>query len=215
MKKTILISVLLVIALITLSGCTKVEYSTTINKDGSGEISYICTMNKTVIESLGKNNASATYDLRTKAESNGYSVEDYETEELAGFKATKKVQNVSDKSYINELFENYVKNGEESKINIKSIPFGKKYLQKAVIDSKELEQLKELGAVISYSITLPTKVGKTNADFISKDKKTITWNLDLGTTEEIYFVAKTRTNIFLDIFNNFSYCYCNSRIYYF
>ena len=35
MKKTISILILLALMLITLSGCTKVEFSTTINKDGS------------------------------------------------------------------------------------------------------------------------------------------------------------------------------------
>lgn len=213
MKKTLSIIVLLLIMIIALSGCAKVDYSTTIKSDGSGEITYICAMNKTLIENLGKNNASATYDLRTKAESAGYSIEDYEDEEMAGFKASKKVDDITNKSYILELFEQYVENGEESKINIKNHLFGKTYSQKAIINLESVEQLKELGAKVSYTVNLPTKVSKTNANNISKDKKTITWNIDFGTTEEISFVAKTRTGLFLDIYSSFNFDSGNTNLY--
>lgn len=213
MKKTILLTILLIITLITLCGCVNVDYATTINKDGSGEVAFIYSLNKSVITSLGKNNIYAIENMKKNAEDAGYSVEDYEDGETTGFKASKKVDDITKKSYISEIFEQYVENEEESKINIKNHLFGKTYSQKAIINLESVEQLKELGAKVSYTVNLPTKVSKTNANNISKDKKTITWNIDFGTTEEISFVAKTRTGLFLDIYSSFSLNSSSSNLY--
>lgn len=189
MKKKVSLFVLLIVTLITLSGCMKLEYSTTINKDGSGEITYLCAINKSVIPNLSKDNVNSTENLRENAKNAGYTTEDYEDDETKGFIATKKVSNITEKSYIKEIFDEYVKNEEESKIEIKNSIFGKTYSQKVILDMKSVESLKELGAKCEYTINLPEKVSETNADNISNDGKTLTWNLNLGQEQEIYFRA--------------------------
>ena len=186
MKRKISIMVLLLIILITLSGCVKVEYSTTINKDDSGEITYLYAMDKAVMKNLGE---SSIDSAREKAENSGYIIENYEDDKSSGFLATKKVDNITDKSYIKEVFDEYIKNDEESKINIKRNLFGKTYSQNVSVDTKSIESLKELGAKVQYTVKLPVRVGKSNANTISKDKKTLTWELDLGQNQEIYFKA--------------------------
>lgn len=189
MKKTVSLIIVLLLALVVLSGCVKVDYSTTINKDGSGEISFIYSMNKTVIQNSEKNTVSATYDIREKAELAGYTVEEYEDEETAGLKATKEVEDITEKSYIQEIFGEYIKNDEESKIKITKNITGKTYSQNVELDTTSI--LKELGGKIKYTINLPTKVKKTNANNISNNGKTLTWDLDIGTAETIYFTAKS------------------------
>lgn len=189
MKKTISLIILLIVMLFALSGCANVKYSTTINKDGSGDIVYIYTINKAVINNLGKNNENATASMREKAEKAGYTVEDHEDEEMVGFKALKNVQDITKKPYLLDVFDKYIQNGEDSKIKIKNSLFGKTYSQSVIVNSKDLEQLEELGGKIQYTINIPIKVGKTNADIISADRKTLTWDIRLGQEQEIYFKA--------------------------
>ena len=120
MKKRISIVLLFIIVLITLSGCVKVDYTTKINEDGSGEITYIYGMDKAVIESLGQTNETAVQNERKKAEDSGYTIEVYEDEKIAGFKATKKVEDITEQSLLLEIFgEEYITNKKESKISIK------------------------------------------------------------------------------------------------
>ena len=208
MKKTISIITLLALLLITLSGCVKVDYTTKINEDGSGEITYIYGMDKAVVESMGETDETAVAEERKKAEEAGYKTEKYEDEKVVGFKATKKVEDITEKSFALEIFgEDVIKNKEESKIKIDKILFWKIYKQKATVDLTEMEDMKDLGITIKYTINLPTKVTKTNTENISKDKKTISWDLKIGETQEIEFKAISRPNIYMDSNN-----YCNNSI---
>ena len=47
---------------------------------------------------------------------------------------------------------------------------------------------------------MPVKVGKTNANEISENKKTISWNLKIGEIQEITFVASSINLINMIIF---------------
>lgn len=216
MKKTISIIILLIFILFILSGCVKVDYTIKINEDGRGEITYIYGMDKTVIKNMGKTKETATNDKRLEAEKAGYSIEPYEDENIAGFKATKKVEDITEKSVLLEIFDGeYIKNKEDSKINIKKYLFGKIYEQNATIDLTEMKDMKELGVVIKYSIQIPTRVGKTNANFISEDRRTISWDLKLGETQEISFSANSRSNFSMDSYCFNIYSYNNSSNLYF
>lgn len=209
MKKTVLGIFLLVITLI-LSGCAKVEYGIKINEDDSGEITYIYGLDKAILKDLGKTEETATIEEQKAAEEADYTIEKYEDDNIIGFKATKKVKNITEKSYLLEIFgEEYIESKDESKIKIEKTIFGKKYNQTAILDLSQLKDMKKLGATIKYTITLPAKIDKTNADIVSKDKKTATWNLECGEVEEITFIARTRRNLCMD--NNYNICYSCSR----
>ena len=201
MKKKIAIISILLLLVLALSGCVKVDYTTKINKDGSGEISYTYEMDKAVIGAMNQTNQTALDERIAVAESSGYEIEEYETAEAVGFKATKKVQDITEKSFITEVFNSeYVADEDTSKINIKKTLFGKKYSQKATIDLTSLEKMKELGMKLTYRVELPVKVGKTNANEISENKKTISWNLKIGEIQEITFVASSINLINMIIF---------------
>ena len=163
---------------------------------------------------MGGDKNTATESEKQIAEVAGYKIENFEDENLVGFVATKEVEDITEKSFIHEIFQrDNIKNGEDSKINIKENLFGKTYSQNAIIDLTQMKDLKELGATITYTVYLPVKVSKTNADSISKDKKTLTWNLKLGEEQEISFKAVSRKNLFICRHNYFCFIYFGSRLY--
>ena len=79
-------------------------------------------MDKAVVESMGETDETAVAEERKKAEEAGYKTEKYEDEKVVGFKATKKVEDITEKSFALEIFgEDVIKNKEESKIKIDKI----------------------------------------------------------------------------------------------
>lgn len=190
MKKTLTLVVTLLLLTIMLSGCAKIDYQIKINKDGSGEIAYIYGIDKTIIKSTGQTKEKIVEKQQKNAEESGYEIEPYEDNQIAGFKATKMIEDLSNGSVLLEIFKDkYIPEKEASKINIKKATFGKKYSQKTIIDLSSLQEFKELAPTIKYTINLPTKVTKTNANEISTDKKVISWNLVAGEKNEINFEA--------------------------
>jgi len=194
MKKIISLTVMVVFVLITLTGCVTVNYELTINKDGSGEISYIYAFDKSMLESLGITAEDMVYDMQEQAEESGYKVESYADDNVEGFKATKKVEDVTKDYSLEEAFgDDYVKDTDENKIKIEKGMFSTTYSQKAEIDLSELEDMSMYGMTITYTINLPAKADKHNADEETNGGKTLTWNLEAGKVTAIEYEA-TQSN---------------------
>lgn len=188
MKKTIALIIMLLIILITFSGCAKVNYEVEINKDGSGEITYIYGISK---EKLGGSTDLVEQFVETmkeQAEENNYNVEIYEDEKNSGFKASKHLENLSEEFSLEETFgEEYVKDTENNKINIEKGLWKTKYSQNAELD---LTNLKDTNIEMSYKIKLPTKTKTNNATEVFENGKELTWNLKSGEINRIEFVAE-------------------------
>ena len=68
--------------------------------------------------------------MKEKAKKSGFKIEEYEDENTAGFLAIKKAEDITKDSLLVSLFgEKNIKNGEESKIQIKKDAFGKVFSQ--------------------------------------------------------------------------------------
>ena len=190
MKRTILLVIVLAFMLFTLTGCVTAQYNLKINKDKTGEVEYVYALDKSVLESLNTTAREATLEMREKVVKNNYKVEDYEDEKSAGFRATKHIDDVTEENILEEMFgEKYIKNIEESKVKVKKTLFGNKYNQKAIVNLESVDSLAQITVKLEYTLNIPTKVGKNNADEISKDGKTITWKFKPGEEREIYFYA--------------------------
>ena len=198
MKRLLTLTIILISALILLSGCVSVDYQITINSDGTGKISYIYTFDKTFLNSTSSNttdnSASSSQsiidNMKTTAEGNGFTVEDYSDSSVQGIKATKDVNDVTSDLALSNLFGNNIQDSPDNNIHITSGAFSISYSQDASFDLTSMKSISPQNASLKYSVTLPVKAETNNADEVSNDGKTLTWNLKPGTVTKVKFEAK-------------------------
>ena len=188
MKKTIVLINMLIIMLVTLTGCAKVNYEVEIFEDGSGEITYIYGISKEEMGDTADLVEEFVETMKEQASENGYAVEIYENEEIKGFKANKHIVNLSQDFSLEEAFgEEYVKDTENNKINIEKFFWTTRYSQNAELD---LTNLYDTNIEMMYKIKLPTQVKTNNASEMSENGKELTWNLTSGQLNTIEFEAE-------------------------
>lgn len=204
MKKTlknIAIVTILGIILLTLTGCANVNYDIKLNKDGSGDISYVVGYDKSFLASIGVETSSLENDksfdeMEEQAKQNGYAIEKYEDDNTYGFKATKHANNIQEDFDVNDEVD--TDSEDAGRIMYEKTLLKTKFSQSSKVDltnmSEDSEDAAMLKAVmsqmkISYKITLPYRVGSNNATTVSEDGKTIEWTLKVGEVNEIKFEA--------------------------
>ena len=190
MKKTIgLISMLLII-LVTLTGCVNVDYEVEVNKNGSGEISYIYGFSKETLNNLKVSAEDMVESMKEQAEENSYTVEAYENDEISGFKASKHIEDLTNDFSLQEAFgEEYVKDKENNGIKIEKGLFVTKYSQNAEIDLTSMGDLSG-NVKMTYKVKLPAKAKTNNATEISNNSKELKWELTAGEINKVEFVAQ-------------------------
>jgi len=192
MKKTIGLIVTLLITLVMLTGCVNVNYEVKVNKNGSGDISYVYAFKKESIKSFNANIEDMLSSMKKQAEDNGYKTESYEDDEYIGFKSIKHLNNLTEDFSLQEAFgEEYVKEDEEKKdnnIKIKNNLFKTTISQNAEID---LTKMKDVATIVTmnYTVKLPVKASSNNATEVSKTGKELTWNLTGGEINKIEYIA--------------------------
>lgn len=192
MKKTIGLIVLLIVTLITLTGCAQLKYEVEIKPNGTGEISYVYGISKTTLDTFNVSVDDFVDEMKEQAEESNYQVETYEDEEIAGFRASKHIEDFNEEFSLQEAFgEEYVKDTQENGIKVKKGLFATKYSQTAELDLSTISEEERNYVTMSYQIKLPTKVTSTNADELSEDEKTLTWNLTAGEINKIEFNASS------------------------
>lgn len=195
MKKVLSLVAIMIIALIALTGCVDINYEVTINKDGTADIAYVYGFEKEFLEQMETTADEMTSDMKQSAEASEYSIEAYSDEKVEGFKAKKHVDNLSEISLAEAFGETYVKDSEENQIKVEKKGSKTVYSQTANIDLTSMDESMKSMVTMKYTIKLPTKVGKNNADEVSKDGKTLTWNLTSGEVNEINFEASSSGTI--------------------
>ena len=193
MKKTIALIILLIAMLIALTGCAEINYEVEVNKDGSGEISYIYGISKEVLTKLNVSADEVVSSMKEQAEESAYTVETYEDENIAGFKANKHIEDLSKDFSLQEAFgEEYVKDTKENGIKIEESLFFTTYSQNAQLDLTTLDE-EEQGITMTYQVKLPVKAKTNNASEVLDNGKTLKWNLTGGEINKIEFVAQEVT----------------------
>ncbi len=197
--KSMMLMIVLAIAMFMLTGCANINYEIKLEKDGSGEISYIMGYDKNFLNSMevsvedlrGDNSFD---EMRQEAQQEGYTIEEYEDSTTYGFKAYKHVENVQNEFKVMED-----STGEDA-IHFEKSFFKTSFSQNATLDLSDLSgegQAEDaltsaiMGQMkISYKIVLPFAVGQNNASNVSEDGKTLEWTLKAGQTNEINFTAE-------------------------
>lgn len=196
--KSLLFVVFLSMLLFVLTGCANVNYEIKLDKDGSGDVSYIIGYDKSFLSSMQVSiddlQGDDTFDeMKQEAIDDGYTVESYEDDNTYGFKAYKHVDNIQNEFQINE------DSSQSDAIQYEKKFLTTKYSQDATLDLSDLTGDSEedafataiLGQMkISYKIVLPFKVGDNNATTVSEDGKTLEWILTAGQTNQIKFTAE-------------------------
>lgn len=196
-KKIFSLIAMLLIMLLALTGCVNVDYNIKVNKDGSGEITYIYGVQKSALDAMQISPDSIMDEMKKEVTESKYEVESYETDEEVGFKATKHIENVTENLSLQEAFgEKYITDTDENRLKIEKTGNKIKYSQNATIDLRNLEDMSYMGIGMKYSITLPTKIDKDQTNgTVSEDGKTITWNLKIGEINQISFEATQTGNL--------------------
>lgn len=190
MKKTIGLIIVLILTLITLTGCAEINYEVEVNRDGSGEISYIYGISKEVLQGLNVSADDFVSEMKEQAEESEYQVEAYEDENIAGFKANKNIEDLNTEFSLEEAFgEEYVKDTEDNGIKVEKGLFVTKYSQFAELDLTTLSE-EEQGITMTYQVKLPAKVTNSNATEVFENGKTLKWTLIGGEVNSIEFTAQ-------------------------
>lgn len=193
MKKVLSLATIMVIALIVLTGCVDVNYEVTLNKDGTADVAYVYGFDKATLEQMGTTAEDMTSEMKQNAEASEYEIEAYSDDKVEGFKAKKHVENPADIS-LEEAFEGYVTDSEENQFKVEKKGSKTTYSQNANIDLTSMDTTMASMVTMKYTVNLPVKAGKNNADEVSEDGKTLTWNLTAGEENIIEFEATSSSS---------------------
>ena len=205
MKKRIGLIIMLIVILVALTGCVNVDYEVEVNKNGSGEISYIYGFSKETLNNLQVSAEDMVESMKEQAEENSYTVETYENDEISGFKARKHIEDLTKDFSLQEAFgEEYVKDTENNGIKVEKTFLVTKYSQNAKIDLTSTDETQ--GSIeMTYKVKLPAKVKTSNASAVSENEKELTWYLKPGEINEVEFVAE-QINILPVVIMVFAIC---------
>ncbi|MDH4139774.1 MAG: hypothetical protein OEV43_04310 [Coriobacteriia bacterium] len=193
-----LICLFAAIALVALTGCFDVEQHLTINSDGSADVENTITMDSSLLDAAaqesGGEDVSGIFDeLSVEAEGEGFKVEDVEKDGQTGIKATKHIDDISDFD-LKDLGE-----GTDGEIKIENSFLRSKYTVDLSLPFEADTGTGDLGGdpaateglvEARFMLTLPGKIGDNNADSISDDGKTATWELVPGEEVKIEATAE-------------------------
>lgn len=161
-----------------LSGCVKMDISVDLKKDGSVDNTLIFAMEKSTYDMVAGFGEDPFSDVKSDVETDGYKIEDYDDGEYIGIKAAKTYANVEDFELLNDdtgQFDLDI-NGKTYKLN------GTLDMSSAEAEFAGAEQFIE-DFVLTFTLTMPGKVNKHNADRVEGNK--LIWDLSLTEPTEI------------------------------
>jgi hypothetical protein len=206
MKKLFLASLIL-IGLLSMTGCADIKTHLTINRDGSADLEQRIAFEQSVAGMVG-----GIGKLEDEYKSQGYEVKPYDEGQLVGVIATKHLQNAADVSKIkfnaaNNLFANqkaqpvfkitkgffvtqYQFNGIIDLTSINSQP-DTANTSNTGVDSSQIANAILGSMKFKFILTLPEKPQKNNAGTVSSDGKTLEWLLVPGRENTLQVAAQT------------------------
>ena len=215
MKKYLkLLGVFSIVLLAT--GCVKMKVTMKVNADKSMDVEFIEAMADSLLQSKGADSILSKDDI-SKMEKDGYTVKKYSKDSMTGFTVTKKIKNIDDISDTKNVKGDLSLKKSGSKLfTVKKGFFKNTYTAKLKSSdsssvssqmgtSKTTNSSSSLGLSnysssmdMSFKITLPYKAISNNASKVSKDGKTLTWNLLEGKDSiDFEFSLYNMTNIII------------------
>lgn len=190
MKKVLSLVAIIAILLLVLTGCVQVNYEVSLNENGSADVLFIYGFEKETLEQLGTTADDMTKDMEENSSQDGYAIEKYEDEEIAGFKANKHFDDAAEISLVEVFGEENVTESEGGRIKIEKNGSSTLFSQNAEIDLSKMDETTASMMAVKYTIKLPVKATSNNATTVSEDGKSLTWELKAGEVNKIEFEAK-------------------------
>lgn len=207
---------------LALTGCSmKAEYNMEIREDKSMDFSIIMAMDDELIEGMlsmenmdiseaGEETEGYTEEekwafVESSFEENseedektpeelGFKKEKYEVDDYKGFKFVKTIKNIDDISGDKANFD--LENFEEISDKVVFVKKGNKYKANFVLENENEESAAGADVMfdIQFVVTLPQESISNNADKVSEDGKTLTWNLIDEQQKNIEFEFELASN---------------------
>lgn len=165
--------------LVFLTGCVKGRLHATVHRNGSIDLDYILTLPKNVDQKF----SDPLKRLRAEAVEEGFDVKLVDTGDRRGFHATRKLRGPA---IMPDFRRSLTRVGRKSPLWIKRGFLWEHYSFQTELPVTKLGLLDDLGLKeaffarmnLKFSLTLPGKIVRTNADEIEDDGHTMVWVLD-------------------------------------
>ncbi|TLM80471.1 MAG: hypothetical protein FDZ70_00435, partial [Actinobacteria bacterium] len=195
-KRLLIVAALAALAF-ALAGCIELTQHVTINSDNSADIEMTVAVDKSALESFNSLGGTSTTDAedpfaktKTEAEGEGYTVEDYESEDGAktGFVAKKHLANASDLA--SEMGTSATGPG----ITVDSDFFKSSYtVDLTMVGEGESADAGDYSSVMTsrFLLTFPegSTIGETNGTPLADDPMTLEWEMSPGSDTVINAVG--------------------------
>ena len=167
------------------TGCIKMDVSMKINKDKSVVFKFTEAMANSLIQSKGSDSILSKSDI-AKMKKEGFTVENYSKDNMTGFTLSKKFKSIDEISDTKNVKGDLsLKKSGDKMFTVKKGLFKNTYTAKfkssdtssvnSQMSSSSSSYLSSMD--MKFKITLPYKAISNNATKVSKDGKTLTWDL--------------------------------------
>ena len=207
-KKMQFVGLFLMILFLT-TGCYDYKTEMTVNKDRSVDFGMSLNIDLSSVKDMYGDEFGSTDDMDLgetsgfddeaikSLEDRGFTVKTTEEEYKYGVSVSKKYANIDDISSLEDVkvdvdkiteedFKDIFFKKEKGMLKTKYIAYLTFDLTDADTDTEELEAYKDYFN-ISYVLNLPDEALSSNATSLSNDKKTLTWDLEMGKKNEVIY----------------------------
>ena len=200
---------LLIVLVMSFTGCMQITYHITLNSNGTADAEYEMYMDKSTVSMImGSDGSSADpfAENRANAEAKGFAVTPIETENQIGFKATAEDIELN----IHEIIQNVGMGGDgNGNISVKKGLFTNTYTVNANIDTTDIfgndEQSQAMLPILNNSIsvklifTAPSEIISETGD--ATETNTREYKIEMGKDNQISFsyTLVNMTNIYICI----------------
>ena len=177
--KAVSVMVILVMTMFCLTGCLRFRTTMSIRNNGKADLAIIYAFHNELLEGDVEDELG---DVADAFEDEGWTVDDYKKGDYSGYQFTMNNVKVSDFEEIfnSDAFTEELELGD-FELTKKGSTYTIEWDTKAVDDAEEegitSADLKEYGGFMEVVIELPSPAKDENASKVSKDKKTLTWDL--------------------------------------
>ncbi len=193
-KKACAVLIAVLIMLCGLSGCVKMAVGLDIKPDGSGDVSFEMGVTKEAYSMLTSEGQDPFAEVKQQAADNGYTAEEFEADGYKGIKMRQGVANLeaafASDPYMNGLTFKKEKRGLKQMMSLNGTVGSAQSLKESMgdvpLDASQFD--------MKLTVSVPYPITSSNAEQISEDNKTATW--DLVSAERIELVCEGDAMLF-------------------
>ncbi len=198
MRRYILLALVLILCLL-LAGCMKGYAHYTINRNGSGDAVIKLGFNRELVDLLYALGQKDMFEsVIEEFEEDGFTITRFVEGDLKGFEANKHYKDFSQMMKDGNYKETLRINTEDNETEIEKGLFFDRHTIRINLNTKDsfdkyIDLISEpflKRADFDFILTLPVKAEGHNADSVSEDGMTYTWNISMVDDNEIMLVMK-------------------------